>query len=98
MEINPAPTRPKKLFALSGVLAALLLFCLVFNLPVSTWLSANISTTELNILDNVKPELTQQTANAEVFIQKDSDTLTTTSTKFDSEIPKGSDEALVMAN
>jgi len=82
---------------LAGILAISLVFS-TFSLPQAENLSADISTFELDILDNVKPELTQKTADAENLIKKDTDTLTTDSKKFKSEIPKDSENSLMLGN
>ncbi len=88
----------RKLSALSLGFGALLVLLFVMNFLVSTWLSADISTPELNILDDVKPELTHKSADAALLVQKNAEVLTTESDRFESEIPHGSAEAFVLAN
>jgi hypothetical protein len=92
---------PNKYFnfreAFTLTLAVALLATAFFVLPQAEELQANISTVELNILDDIKPELTQKTADAQLLVKKDADTLTTDSAEFESAIPKDSKDALVLA-
>ncbi|MCF7836584.1 hypothetical protein K9M43_02565, partial [Candidatus Gracilibacteria bacterium] len=96
MELTSKHLRARKSYAFTLTVA--LLFALVTTVSQSQNFRADISTTELNILDDVKPELTQKTSDAKNLIQKNSETLTTDSTDFTSEIPKDSENSLMLGN